>query len=55
MLIEVVRMAYFADEAPGLMRAAELIDVVPLPHDHPLRPMLRQFDPCEAAIRRARG
>ena len=41
MLIEVVRMAYFADEAPGLMRAAELIDAVPLPADHPLRPMLQ--------------
>ncbi len=40
MLIEVVRMAYFADEAPGLARAAELIDAVPLPADHPLRPML---------------
>ena len=40
MLIEVVRMAYFADEAPGLVRAAELIDAVPLPADHPLRPML---------------
>jgi DNA-binding CsgD family transcriptional regulator/tetratricopeptide (TPR) repeat protein len=40
MLIEVVRMAYFADEAPGLARAAELIDALPLPADHPLRPML---------------
>ena len=40
MLIEVVRMAYFADEAPGFVRAAELIDAVPLPRDHPLRPML---------------
>ena len=40
MLIEVVRMAYFADEAPDLVRAAELIDAVPLPADHPLRPML---------------
>jgi tetratricopeptide (TPR) repeat protein len=40
MLIEVVRMAYFADEAPQLVRAAELIDAVPLPDDHPLRPML---------------
>jgi DNA-binding CsgD family transcriptional regulator len=40
MLIEVVRMAYFADEAPGLVRAAELIDAVSLPADHPLRPML---------------
>jgi DNA-binding CsgD family transcriptional regulator/tetratricopeptide (TPR) repeat protein len=40
MLIEVVRMAYFADEAPGLARAAELIDAVSLPADHPLRPML---------------
>ena len=26
MLIEVVRMAYFADEAPELVRAAEMID-----------------------------
>jgi len=40
MLIEVVRMAYFADEAPALVRAAELIDAVQLPADHPLRPML---------------
>ena len=40
MLIEVVRMAYFADEAPELVRAAEMIDQVPLPADHPLRPML---------------
>jgi DNA-binding CsgD family transcriptional regulator len=40
MLIEVVRMAYFADEAPRLARAAELIDTVPIPADHPLRPML---------------
>lgn len=40
MLIEVVRMGYFADEAPGLARAAELIDTVPIPADHPLRPML---------------
>src|SRR5262245_41213575 len=40
MLIEVVRMAYFADEAPALVRAAELIEAVPLPVDHPLRTML---------------
>ena len=40
MLIEVVRMAYFADEAPEVVRAAEMIDQVPLPADHPLRPML---------------
>jgi tetratricopeptide (TPR) repeat protein len=40
MLIEVVRMAYFADDAPELVRAAQLIDAVPLPADHPLRPML---------------
>ena len=40
MLIEVVRMAYFADEAPKLGRAADLIDAVPLPADHPLLPML---------------
>jgi DNA-binding CsgD family transcriptional regulator/tetratricopeptide (TPR) repeat protein len=40
MLIEVVRMAYFADEAPGLARAAKLIDALPLSPDHPLRPML---------------
>jgi hypothetical protein len=39
MLIEVVRMAYFADEAPEVVRAAEMIDQVPLPADHPLRPM----------------
>ncbi|MFG1929736.1 AAA family ATPase [Mycobacterium sp. NPDC048908] len=40
MLIEVVRMAYFADEAPELVRATQLIDAVPLADDHPLRPML---------------
>ncbi|WP_101949463.1 helix-turn-helix transcriptional regulator [Mycobacterium sp. 3519A] len=40
MLIEVVRMAYFADAAPQLGRTAELIDAVPLAADHPLRPML---------------
>jgi DNA-binding CsgD family transcriptional regulator len=40
MLIEVVRMAYFADEAPELGRAVELIDALSLPDDHPLRPML---------------
>ena len=40
MLIEVVRMAYFADEAPQLQRAAELIDTASLPPDHPLVPML---------------
>jgi DNA-binding CsgD family transcriptional regulator/tetratricopeptide (TPR) repeat protein len=40
MLIEVVRMAYFADEAPGLVRASELIDAVPIAADDPLRPML---------------
>jgi ATP/maltotriose-dependent transcriptional regulator MalT len=40
MLIEVVRMAYFADEAPQLMRAADLMDALSLPADHPLRPML---------------
>ena len=40
MLIEVVRMAYFADEAPKLGRAADLIDAVTLPTDHPLVPML---------------
>ncbi len=40
MLIEVVRMAYFADEAPNLQRAADLIDAVSLPTDHPLVPML---------------
>jgi DNA-binding CsgD family transcriptional regulator/tetratricopeptide (TPR) repeat protein len=40
MLIESVRMAYFADDAPGLARAIEMIDTLPLPVDHPLRPML---------------
>jgi DNA-binding CsgD family transcriptional regulator len=40
MLIEVVRMAYFADEAPELARAVDLIDALPLPAGHPLRPML---------------
>jgi DNA-binding CsgD family transcriptional regulator/tetratricopeptide (TPR) repeat protein len=40
MLIEVVRMAYFADDAPELVRTAGLIDAVSLPTDHPLRPML---------------
>ena len=40
MLIEVVRMAYFADEAPRLQRAANLIDTVSLPTDHPLVAML---------------
>ena len=40
MLIEVVRMAYFADEAPNLLRAADLIDAVSLPTDNPLVPML---------------
>ena len=40
MLIEMVRMAYFADEAPELRRAAELMDAVRLPADHPLLPML---------------
>ena len=40
MLIEVIRMAYFADEAPELPRAVKLIDSLPLPSGHPLRPML---------------
>lgn len=40
MLIEVVRMAYFADEAPKLGRAAGLMDKVSLPEDHPFVPML---------------
>jgi DNA-binding CsgD family transcriptional regulator/tetratricopeptide (TPR) repeat protein len=40
MLIEVIRMAYFADDAPELVRAAELIDAVDLPAGHPLSPML---------------
>ncbi len=40
MLIEVARMAYFADEAPHLERAIDLIEGLPLPADHPLRPML---------------
>ena len=39
MLIEAVRMAYFADE-PHLVRAVEMIDGVGLPANHPLRPML---------------
>ena len=40
MLIEVVRMAYFADEAPKLRRAADLMEAVRLPPDHSLLPML---------------
>jgi DNA-binding CsgD family transcriptional regulator len=40
MLIEVVRMAYFADDAPQLARTVELIDALSLAADHPLRPML---------------
>ncbi len=40
MLIEVVRMAYFADDAPQLGRTADLIDALSLPGDHPLIPML---------------
>ncbi|MCX2929434.1 AAA family ATPase [Mycobacterium sp. CVI_P3] len=40
MLIEAVRMAYFADEAPDLARAVAMIDAMPLPADHWLRPML---------------
>lgn len=40
MLIEVVRMAYFADDAPELVRAVDLIESLPLAADHPLRPML---------------
>ncbi|HET7666890.1 MAG TPA: AAA family ATPase [Mycobacterium sp.] len=40
MLIEVVRMAYFAEEAPQLAHTAELINALSLPADHPLRPML---------------
>ena len=40
MLIESVRMAYFAAEAPHLERVIEMIDALSLPADHPLRPML---------------
>ena len=40
MLIEVVRMAYFADDAPRLERAVELAGALSLPADHPLLPML---------------
>jgi len=40
MLIESVRMAHFADEAPALARAVEMIEAVRLPPDHWLRPML---------------
>src|SRR5262249_57495806 len=40
MLIEVVRMAYFADDAPELVRAAELIDAVDLPVAQRLNRML---------------
>jgi DNA-binding CsgD family transcriptional regulator len=40
MLIEAVRMAYFADDAPELARAVDLIDALSLPDGHPLRPML---------------
>ncbi|HEX9174597.1 MAG TPA: AAA family ATPase [Mycobacterium sp.] len=41
MLVEVVRMAYFADEAPHLSRAIEIMNGLVLPADHPLRPMLQ--------------
>ena len=40
MLIEAVRMAYFAAEAPHLAKAIEMIDALVLPELHPLRPML---------------
>lgn len=40
MLVEVVRMAYFADDAPHLPRAIEIIDGITLSEDHPLQPML---------------
>jgi DNA-binding CsgD family transcriptional regulator len=40
MLIEAVRMAYFAAEAPHLVRVVELIDALRLPQEHPLRPVL---------------
>ena len=40
MLVEVVRMAYFADEVPHLRRAIEIIDGLTLSEDHPLRPLL---------------
>lgn len=40
MLIEVVRMAYFADDAPHLMRTADLIDASNRSVDQSLAPML---------------
>jgi DNA-binding CsgD family transcriptional regulator len=40
MLIEAVRMAYFAAEAPHLVRVVELLDSLSLPDGHPLRPMV---------------
>ncbi|GFG49626.1 hypothetical protein CQY20_19095 [Mycolicibacterium agri] len=40
MLIEVVRMAYFADDAPHLGRVIDLIDNLSLATDHPLAAML---------------
>jgi DNA-binding CsgD family transcriptional regulator len=40
MLIEAVRMAYFAAEAPHLVRVVELLDSFSLPDEHPLRPLV---------------
>jgi DNA-binding CsgD family transcriptional regulator/tetratricopeptide (TPR) repeat protein len=40
MLIETVRMAYFAAEAPHLAKAVDMIDRLSLPPDHPLHAML---------------
>ena len=52
MLIEVVRMAYFADEAPKLGRAADLIDAVTAA-DRPSAgsDACRQLDSRQAAVR----
>ncbi len=40
MLIEAVRMAYFAAEAPHLAKAVDMLEALPLPSTHPLQPML---------------
>ena len=40
LLIESVRIAYFADEAPRLAEAITMIETLRLPDGHPLQPML---------------
>ncbi len=40
LLIESVRIAQFADEAPKLAEAIEMIETLQLPRGHPLQPML---------------